>query len=510
MPTGLDLRPAAKSIKSTQAETLLLLSVLAAACLAIASAVRMAAIPYQLDYGEGLVVEGALSIRHSQPLYPNPFAFPVVLHEYGPVAYAAVASVLPGGGASFPQGRVLMLACSIALSLLLSGILWRVTASWRIGLAFGLLLLTLPAFRLWLYVVRADVIGVTLCLAGVALYLWKPRLWYCSIPFFALAIFSKYTLIAAPLALFAHLILNRQLKRGLGFAAALGTVCTLTFAALQVTTGRWFAFHMFLTHSDPYSVRRFLVAGTLVWASAPVVTLLALWYAVRQFRAKRWTFPAIYLLMSFVTALTAGKLGANTNHFLEWMVAACMCAGLAYSAILSDHASKLLPVTLLLGVSVVAGTMVQSLQPPSGLVECGEAYRYVKNSRSNTILAENLGPLLAARKAILVSDPFAYFQMIRNGWPDRKVEELVKQRFFGLIVAETEPSQMKLSGSDIWPEPMVEAMNQNYRPAARFSCRSAAVMLEPIPVNQDQAGAPEGADTLIRTNPAGAQPSAHR
>jgi hypothetical protein len=509
MSTRPDLRPVAKSFKSTQTETLLLLSVLAAVCLAIASAVRMAAIPYQLDYGEGLMVEGALSIRHSQPLYPNPFDFPVVLHEYGPVAYAAVASVLPGGDASFPQGRLLMLACSIALSLLLSSILWRETGSWRIGLSFGLLLLTLPAFRLWLYVTRADLIGVALCLVGVALYLWKPQLWYCNIPFFALAIFSKYTLIAAPMAVFAHLILNRQPKRGLGFAVTLGTVCTLTFAALQAATGRWFAFHMFLTHSGPYSVRRFLVAGTLVWASAPVVTLLALWYAARQFRARRWTFPAIYIFMSFLTAFTAGKLGANTNHFLEWMVAACMCAGLAYSAIPSEYPSKLLPVTLLLSVSVVAGAIVQSLQPPSGLAECGEAYQYVKNSRSNTILAENLGPLLAARKAILVSDPFAYFQMVRNGWPDRKLEELVKQRFFGLIVVETEPSQMKLGGSEIWPEPIVDAMNQNYRAAARFSCRGAAVMLEPISANHDQADAPERA-ALIRAKPADADASAHR
>jgi len=503
-----------------KADKLLLLSVLIGACLAMVSAARLLAIPYEIDYGEGAMLQGALSIRHSQPLYANPFAFPVVLHMYGPVAYAAVACFLPGGTVSFAVSRALIVACSVVLSLLLSYILRHMTGSWRVGLAFGLLLLTLPAFRFWLYLVRADVIGVVLSVMGVAVYTAKPKIWFCSIPFFGLAIFCKYTLIAAPLAVFTHLILNRQWKRGMGFAAALGFLGSLAFAALQITSGGWFTFHMFSTHPGGYSVLQFFALAGLVWGSAPVVTALALWYVAQDFRGRGRSFAAIYFAASCVTAVSAGKLGSTTNHFLEWMVASCLCSGLAYSLLAAKYPTRVAPITVLLGVSILVAVIVQNRphqQPTTGLTECGKAYQYVRDSPSSRILSESLSPLLMAGKPILVSDPFAYSQLVEHGgWPDRKVEQLVKQRYFGLIILGTDPSQMKLRGSDAWSEWFSDAVTENYRTVARFSCRGAAVMLEPISPSQDQpkaAGASELGPALMTTDPRvlGRQPSSdHR
>jgi hypothetical protein len=250
-------------------ESMLLLAVMAGVILAILRSVPLIVLPYQIDYGEGLMLEGATRIRHSQPLYPNPFEFPIVLHDWGPVAYAAAASVLHGGKASFPAGRLLVVICSVALALLLSYILRRWTGSWYIGLSFGFVLLTLPAFRFWLYLLRTDVIGVFLSTLGVVLYLVNGKRWYWSIPFFGLAVFCKYTLIAAPFAVWMHMLLNQQVKRAISFVAVLISACVLAFVVLQVTTDHWFAFHMFSTHSDRYSLFQFLALAALVWASAP-------------------------------------------------------------------------------------------------------------------------------------------------------------------------------------------------------------------------------------------------
>ena len=122
-------------VASFRAERLLLACILLGTFFVILRCIPLLVSPYQVDYGEGLLLDGAVRIRQSQALYPNPFAFPVVLHVYGPVAYAAEASVLPGGRASFPPGRFLILACSVALSLLLGTILRRLTGSWWIGLS---------------------------------------------------------------------------------------------------------------------------------------------------------------------------------------------------------------------------------------------------------------------------------------------------------------------------------------------------------------------------------------
>ncbi len=469
-----------------KAERALLVCVVCGAFLVILRSVPLIVSPYQIDYGEGLMLEGALRIRHAQPLYPNPFAFPVVLHVYGPVAYAAAALVLPGVGSSFPAGRLLTLMCSVLLSLLLGTILRRLTGSWWIGLSFGFLLLTLPAFRFWLYLLRADVIGVAFSLIGLTLYLLSPneKRWYWSIPFFGLALFCKYSLLAAPVAVFVHLILNRKVRQGFVFAVGLGASSALAFMVLQAKTGGWFAFHMFSTHPDPYSLMQFFALAALVLASAPVVTALAAWYVAQDFHGRGRSFPPIYLAVSSVTALTAGKLGSTTNHFAEWMVACCLCAGLGYSLLLSKHAARAVPVTVLLGASVWVGIIAQdrpSLQPSHELVECGSAYAYVRNSSSSRVLSESLGPLLAAGKPILVSDPFEYDQFIKHGlWPDKRVEELLNERYFGLIVMSYDPSQVKTGASDLWLGPLVTAIERNYRTVTSFNCRDARVVLEPV------------------------------
>ena len=157
---------------------------------------------------------------------------------------------------------------------------------------FGFLLLTLPAFRFWLYLLRADVIGVVFSMTGVALYVFDEKRWYRGVPFFALAMFCKYTLIAAPVAVFLHLTLNRKVRQGVGFAMGLGLVATAAFVFLQIKTDGWFAFHMFSTHPDRYSLRQFFALAALVWVSAPVVTALAVWWVAQDFRGRSWGFRA--------------------------------------------------------------------------------------------------------------------------------------------------------------------------------------------------------------------------
>ena len=84
-------------------EKTLLVCVIVGCVFVVLRSIPLVASPYQIDYGEGLMLDGALRLRHSQPLYPNPFAFPVVLHVYGPVAYGVTRLILPGDGVSFPE-----------------------------------------------------------------------------------------------------------------------------------------------------------------------------------------------------------------------------------------------------------------------------------------------------------------------------------------------------------------------------------------------------------------------
>jgi hypothetical protein len=467
-----------------RAERLLLCCIALSAFLVILTSAPLIASRYQIDYGEGLMLDGALRILHSQPLYPNPFSFPVVIHVYGPVAYAAIASVLPGGAASFPAGRILILACCLVLSSLIVTILRRLTDSRWIGLSFGILLLTLPAFRFWFYLMRADLIGLVFSVLGIALYLSSEKRWYWSIPFFELALFCKYSLLAAPVAVLFHMILNRNFKRAAVFGVGLFAGSALAFTILEIRTGGWFAFHMFSSHPDPYSLAQFFGLGAVVWASAPVVTALAAWYVAADLRERKLSFGPVYFAASALTSLTAGKLGSTTNHFIEWMIACCICAGLGYAWLRTKYPAKALPVAMLLSASALAGAVSQvrpSLQVSRELQDCGAAYQYVSNSPSSRVLSESLGPLLVAEKPILVSDPFEYGQFVKHGlWPDRRIEELLNERYFGLVVMGSVPLQTDAGNSDVWPKSLLNAIARNYRTVDRFNCRDAGVMLEPV------------------------------
>ncbi len=468
-----------------RAESLLLVCTLLSTLAVLVPWWRLATFPYQIDYGEGLMLEGAQSLRQGRPLYPAVSELPIVLHVYGPLAYAATASTLRTGHLSFTPGRVLILLCALTVAALIATLLWRWIGSWQISVAFGLILLTIPAFRFWTYLLRADLIGIAISVSGLALFALKPRYKYWSILCFAAALFCKYSLLAAPLAVFLHLLVTRQLKDAARFATLLALTCGAVFAVFQVRTGGGFAFHMFSTHPDPYSLTQVFALTGLVWLSAPVVTGLALFHVLRKIRSGQPDIPALYFISASITSLTAGKQGSTTNHFLEWMVAASLCAGMGYATVRSQHPRRLLPITIALMLSIAVGVWIQSRpnqQPYAELAECSGIYDYVASTNSPRILSQSLGPVLLAGKPVLLTDPFVYGQLVQHGiWSDSALVRLVNQRYFDAILTTVDPEHIKTGEETVWPPFLLEAMGRHYHPAKNFHCRDSSLILEPKP-----------------------------
>ena len=465
-------------------ESVLLVCILLSTLAVLVPWWRLATFPYQIDYGEGLMLEGALSLRLDKPLYPATSGLPVVLHVYGPLAYAATAATLNPARVSFTGGRVLILLCAFSVSAVIAILLRRWTESLRTALAFGLILLTIPAFRFWTYLLRADLIGITLSISGLALYALKPRYKHWSVPFFTAALLCKYSLLAAPLGVLSHLLIRRQLKDAIRFAALLGLACGAAFEALQIKSGGGFAFHMFSTHPDPYSLTQLGALTAVVWFSAPVVTGLALFHVLQRIRSGEPDLPSMYFISASITSFTAGKQGSTTNHFLEWMVAACLCAGMGFALVMLRHPRRFLPVTVGLVLSIAAGVLIQSRpsqQPYAELSECSGIYDYVASTNSRRVLSQSLGPLLLSGKPVLLTDPFVYGQLVQRGiWSDSALVDLVSERYFGAILTTADPAHVE--GADtIWPPSLLEAMGHHYHAVKKFHCRDSSVILEPKP-----------------------------
>jgi hypothetical protein len=320
-------------------------------------------------------------------------------------------------------------------------------------------------------------------MAGMLLYVAKPRYVLWSVPFFVATLFCKYSLLAAPFGIFLHLLFKKQFRESLWFALTLGLSCASIFAVFQWRTSGAFSFHMFSTHPDRYSLGQFFVLMGLVWLSAPVVTALAIFYVTSKLRSGQPDLASLYFISATISSATAGKLGSGSNHFLEWMIASCMCAALGYAAIQSQYPRRSIQTSLLLGLSILLGVIVENRpasQPFSQLSECAEVYRYVARTKSAHILSQSLGPLLLAGKPILLTDPFEYGQLVEHGKrSDKALVDLVNARYFGLIVSTVDPEHMKPNEFGIWPPSVVDAARTNYRVVRHFNCRDSSQIMEP-------------------------------
>ena len=117
---------------------------------------------------------------------------------------------------------------------------------------------------------RVDLLGVCASTLGTCLALAairRPALVYLASIAFVIAIFTKQTLVAAPLAAFAVLLLRdpRYALRGIVLAIALGLA---TLAVLEWQTAGGFLRHIVFYNINRFSVRHIFGSTLKVWVYA--------------------------------------------------------------------------------------------------------------------------------------------------------------------------------------------------------------------------------------------------
>ena len=467
------------------AEYVMAACVIAAAVLTVWQAVGEARLPFQLDYEEGNILNAAVRVSSGQTAYPDPQAYPNALNPYGPIGYWLAAECVRVAGLSFTLPRLVALLCGIAIALLLVLLTRRWSGSTLLAVAFGLYFIANGVTRAWMPLLRVDLLAIALSLAG----LWlcarsEGRAWLpCSVTF-ALALFVKYTALAAPAACVLYLLTRREFRRASLLAGTLAALCLAGFAWMQAATGGLFFFHMFRTHPDPYTFRRLF--GIFILVEPSVVALAPMLLAFFLTRARRNLFVLLYLLCSIgVVMMTGGKAGSFINHFLEPIAACLLAAALGYKSWAeSPRAPRLLPLMPLLA-GLVALYLSDAFTHdarvvPLNVSACPAVYQLVRESPAKFVLSENVGALVLAGREPWVSNPFVLNQLVRHHeLPADPLEQMLAQRKFGMIVLTNDPETMQMAGSTRWWPRLVRLMDANYRVARIYDCAEANVVLEP-------------------------------
>ncbi|MBM3128649.1 MAG: glycosyltransferase family 39 protein [Chloroflexi bacterium] len=300
--------------------------------------------PYQLDYGEGIVLWFAQQIARGQPIYKGLADLPYASSNYPPVALILSAVLMPLFGDGYLGGRLLNFASALIVAALIFRIVHTETRNRRAGALSALFFLGSPYIFHWIPLFRVDLIGLAFAFGGVYL-VWRfdrrpmiddrriPAFYFCLFTFaFLLALYTKHSLFAAPLAAFLALWL-RDRRRAVVFASALGALGGAIYLALDRVTRGGFTFGIVESNATVFLPEQLGALAQNFVGTFPILLLLALWGWVARIRAKRIGVLEWYAVTAFAALAMSGRVGAWENYFFEALAIACVFLGFQISAV---------------------------------------------------------------------------------------------------------------------------------------------------------------------------------
>ena len=441
---------------------------------ALVTVVQRATLPYQIDYEEGNILNAAVRITHGLSPYPNPHALPSIINPYGPVLYLVEALLVKLFGVVFMPGRILVIVSGIVIAILIATILRRETRSSAIGVGFGALFLCSPFVQFWWPLLRVDLVGLALTLAGLTVFHRDPRRVWMTAILFVLAVYTKHTLIAAPTACFVWSLLNQQKRTAVRFAAACFALGAGALAIGEIFTHGVLAFALFRTHPDPYLWSAYPNALAQVAEAHSLLVILVMILLLEDHRARKVSLPALYLIFATLAVLTIGKAGSNSNHLLELVAALCLAAGTGFKYLLElAGAWRFIPfaIALLIAIPLVDHSRSLEFEPQSSA--CEQVINLIREQRGTYILSENTGAVVLAGKTPLISNPFVYTQLVKyGGWSDDQLVMMLDRRQIPLVLIDGSRRQL-------WSKTVMSALHDNYRVLGLYDCRYAGLAFVP-------------------------------
>jgi hypothetical protein len=292
------------------------------------------AFPYDLNYGEGYVLNDAVRLAHGQPLYVDLQQFPMVRSPYPPLFPVLWSLLLPLTGPTLLGGRALEVVSLVGIAALVGWSAWRVTRGiWPAVAAVGLIVGS-PFVYQWAGYARVDLLALLFAVGGVLAAQWL-RGWrglVLAALLCTLAVWTKQTTITAAFAVGVALTL-RDWRQGLAFVAMLCIPSLFLGAALNAATDGEFFNHVVLGNaSNPIlPARAAIYVGTFVFLD--LVALAAGVWWLRRAMAGRPSPVAVYLPVALLAVYSAGNGGSSVNYLIEPVLALALVVPFAWRAL---------------------------------------------------------------------------------------------------------------------------------------------------------------------------------
>jgi hypothetical protein len=402
--------------------------------------------PYQLDYGEGIVLWFAQQLAHGQPIYKRLADFPYASSNYPPIAMLLSAMLMPIFGEGYVSGRLLNLGSALIVAALIYRIVHAETHRRTVATLAALFFFGSPYVYHWIPLFRVDLLGLLFAFAGIY-FVWKRRqtsdhrqqtLYFALFTFcFLLALYTKHTLFAAPVAAFLALWTQNR-KQAIAFALTLGGLGGALYLAFDYATRGGFTLGLIESNATLFLFDQLIALLKNFFATFAILILLAAWTLIDRARTQRWGVIEWYAITAFAALGMAGRVGAWENYFFEAVAVICLLSSFKLSTwnLKPATLNPLLPGLLLvqLGLAwhdprIAADLMARDFPANQQLAA-------LLRQTPGIIISEDMGALATSGKPV-VYYTFQYSSLARSGkWDQRWELDGLRDARFPIVILE--------------------------------------------------------------------------
>ena len=447
--------------------------------------------PYNVDYGEGPVLDQVVRLSRFENIYPNDISQPpYTIGNYPPMYHLLQLPFLWLFGPAFWYGRVINLIALVAAAYFIGASLYAITKDFVAAIIGGAMLFVIPYIVHWSGFVRVDSVALGFSWAALYVIVRKPEQRKSLVITAALltaAVFSRQSYgLAAPFAAFVWLLSHKPWKRAFELAVWTGGFSLIFFALLNLLSGGGFFFNIVTANVNPFfwdTVRHYwhqirtnmplLVIGSILYF------LSAVWL-----KQKTWWVGAPYLLTSVLSAITIGKDGSNVNYLFELSAALSFTTGaiIAMPGLTLQGKQWLgkrwfLKLALLLLLMLQINSMHTWTQnnfakwaverARNEEEEIAQMVALVEQAE-NPVLADEFMGLVVLGGQNLAFQPFEYKQLVTGGiWDESPfIKSLANQEFDYILLYD--PPGWDSAGAR-WTNRQLYALRANYRETGRLA-----------------------------------------
>jgi len=447
----------------------------------------------EFDYVEGVIFNQIEMARQGKEIYSPISEAPYMIVNYPPVYRYAVLLLDNFTDDLLMAGRLVSFISTILSALLISGIIHHMLAGkydkqTRIlsEIAGSLIYLNIFYPQHWGMTMRVDMLAVAFALAGLYCFLRiqnENKKLVLAAMFFILAAFTKQSIIAYVGGCFvACLFTNRRLAFKL-FMFMLIPSAIILCAEIVATNGE-FWFHHVTANKNSYSIQEALsnvaVYVVMLYYIIFVMSVGFVYAQIKDYVQKRRDdcknsmgkniSPNFLLsccwILSFVMIFSIGKIGANTNYYLEFFALVSIIVSIQIAKMINEISLWRVVLIAIIFCSILLGYYYNP-QPPEKDKVYTESMLHDISSASGEIISEDMVLLTRAGRYIYFQ-PYIMKQLLIQGiWDQSPVVQAIKSKKVARIILKNDINSLPERDSPqilnrFTPE-VVEAIRENYK-----------------------------------------------